>query len=195
MKDLDARLWPAIVAVAVWLLADAGTALSAALDITALGARNDPWNPSLLSMVDTFSMVIGVFYMLAFIGSAVFVGMWIYRANANAQTISSHVTVTPGWNIGFFFVPVASLFKPFEGLRQTWQASVSPDEPDAVPVPALMRWWWGLWLIAGILGQASFRLSMSGNSADRWCWRAGSTSCRSCWICPWRRCSSSSCGS
>lgn len=75
------------------------------------------------------------------------------------------MTITPGWNVGWFFVPIATLWKPFQGLREAWQASVSPNDPGSVAVPVLMRWWWGLWLLTSVLGNISTRLSFGATDA------------------------------
>jgi heme/copper-type cytochrome/quinol oxidase subunit 2 len=83
---------------------------------------------------------------------------WIYRVNRNAHLFSDWMTMTPGWNIIWFFVPVAGLYLPFQGVLQSWQASHAPDDPASVPVPPLLRWWWGLWIVTGLLGSASLRL-------------------------------------
>jgi hypothetical protein len=101
----------------------------------------------------------GVALLVATLSSIIFVARWIMRVNANAHSMSDSMTVTPGWNVGWFFIPVALLWKPFQGLREAWQVSVSPHDPTSVAVPPLMRWWWGLWLVSNVLGNVSTRLS------------------------------------
>jgi hypothetical protein len=114
-------------------------------------------------------MVVGVIalvYLLAHIVTIVMSARWIHRVNKNAHALSDMMTITPGWNVGWFFVPFATLYKPFQGLRETWQASHDPDDPANVPVPDWMRWWWGLWLATSIVGNISFRVSMSATTVD-----------------------------
>lgn len=77
---------------------------------------------------------------------------WIYVVNRNAQQWSDSMTISPGWNVGWFFVPVASLWKPFEGIRETRAASIAPEAPDTVAVPTWLNLWWGLWIVAAIYG-------------------------------------------
>ena len=48
---------------------------------------------------------------IMFMISAIFVGMWIYRAHANLRLVDvDGLIFTPGWSVGWYFVPVASLF-------------------------------------------------------------------------------------
>ncbi len=88
----------------------------------------------------------GLFQLLSYLLNAVVVGRWIWRTNRNAHILAEGMSVTSGWAVGWFFVPVANLWKPFEGLKETWQVSHDPANWPLVSVPALLRWWWGLWV-------------------------------------------------
>ncbi len=68
--------------------------------------------------------------------------------------------------MGWFFIPFASLFKPFQGVSATWRATVAPDDIDSVDVPVLLRWWWGLWLATCIWGNVIFRISLKADTPE-----------------------------
>lgn len=91
---------------------------------------------------------------------------WIYRMSLNAHALTKGLTITPGWAIGWYFVPIASLFKPFQALKEAWQASAQPTAWRSVDTPGILRLWWGLWLASGILSNISFRVSMSAKTTD-----------------------------
>ena len=90
----------------------------------------------------------------------ILVGRWIYRTNANAHSFGGDMAITPGWAIGWFFVPFANLVKPYQGVRETWDVSHQfagqIEEQDA----PLLRWWWGLWLTTNIAATISTRIAM-----------------------------------
>src|SRR4051812_907459 len=90
------------------------------------------------------------------------VGMWIYRTNANAHVMGGDVSVTPGWAVGWFAVPFANLVLPYQGVSETWLASHEMAALDGEAGLPLLRWWWGLWLVAGAFGYAGFLLARSG---------------------------------
>ena len=75
------------------------------------------------------------------------------------------MTFTPGWCIGWFFIPIANLFKPFQAVREIWKASfVSDRNWQDNPSSPLVGLWWALWLVSGALGQMTFRMSMRAES-------------------------------
>lgn len=80
--------------------------------------------------------------------------MWIYRMNFNlrAQT-DKHMEITPGWAVGWYFVPIASLFKPYQAMREMHAVS---HEGEAT-TDELLKWWWGFWLVSNVVGQIAIR--------------------------------------
>lgn len=98
-------------------------------------------------------------YLLTFAVSGFLILKWIYRVSRNAHSFAEGLQVSPPWAVGWYFVPIAYLWKPFQAMRETWQASAQPDSWKDVPVPARLRWWWGLWLVSNLLGQISGRLA------------------------------------
>ncbi|HEX4736274.1 MAG TPA: DUF4328 domain-containing protein [Allosphingosinicella sp.] len=92
-----------------------------------------------------------ILYLVALLACYVLVAMWIYRTNANAHLFSDDVTITPGWSVGWFFVPFANLVMPFRGVRETWQEShEAAGRFEEVDSP-LLGWWWGLWIATNIV--------------------------------------------
>ena len=68
------------------------------------------------------------------------------------------MTISPGWAVGWYFVPFANLVKPYQGMKEAWMASHFRDNWHGEPTPALLVWWWGLWLVTNILANISFRI-------------------------------------
>ncbi|MCY1171993.1 hypothetical protein D9M73_121190 [compost metagenome] len=146
----------------VWLVCDFLTTVGSVVTASTTGREAATiFSAAELQTMDRFSTVADLLYMLAFLVSAICVGRWIYRANANAHTLSDAMMISPGWSVGWYFIPIASLFKPFQAMRETWQVSVCPSDPYSAPVPAVMRIWWGLWVASNILSNVSSRISFN----------------------------------
>lgn len=85
---------------------------------------------------------------LSFVAAAFPIGAWIYRAHAHLREAGFAVPgIGPGWAVGWFFVPIADFWKPYQVMRGLWRgshhaAAVDPRSADGGPVAA----WWGLWL-------------------------------------------------
>jgi hypothetical protein len=107
-----------------------------------------------------------LFYFLTLPFYAILFLMWVYRANRNAQSFTGGMEVSPGWNVGWFFVPVASLWKPFQGLDETWRVSHAPTHWMVTPTPVLLRCWWSAYLASSVMGVLSNLLRTSETSNE-----------------------------
>lgn len=75
--------------------------------------------------------------------------VWIYRAGANLLAAGfDDLEFTPGSRIWWFAIPIASLFKPFQGMRELWNASHGSTHYDANS--GLIPTWWALWLASTV---------------------------------------------
>lgn len=105
--------------------------------------------------------IIGIVYFVVFLISSFLILRWIHRANYNARQLGAeNMKFTPGWSIGYYFIPILTLWKPYQAIKEIWKASKSPSDWGAQNTSGILSVWWALWLISGILGQAIFRLSM-----------------------------------
>lgn len=121
---------------------------------------------------DTVIMVekwIGGFGYLHVICMIVF-GVWIVRSGKNAwlfaaiqRTNGAHrrpgagllpgsggnPADTPGWAVGWYFIPIANLWKPYLAMRDIVRASSAVRELPHFLLPV----WWTLWIVSGISDQ------------------------------------------
>jgi hypothetical protein len=97
---------------------------------------------------------VGIFFVTA----VVFL-MWLHRAYRNLPALgAAGLDTTPGWAVGYFFIPFVNLFKPFQVTSEIWRESMpTPETHDGFGngsarsyTPALVGWWWVFWIIACI---------------------------------------------
>lgn len=89
---------------------------------------------------------------------------WIHRANHNARQLgAADMHFTPGWAVGWYFVPIAWFWKPYQAMTEIWRASRNPADWRRKPVSPLLPWWWVLWIvpfwgvsIVDVVGRGSF---------------------------------------
>ncbi len=106
-------------------------------------------------------------YMVAYVVTAVPFLMWIYRANLNAIGFGgTDMKFTPGWSVGYYFIPILNLFRPYQSMKEIWQVSHDPANWKSVSVPPLVGWWWALWLVSNFLGYFTMQFSFKAETLD-----------------------------
>jgi hypothetical protein len=67
---------------------------------------------------------------------------------------------TPGWAVGWFFIPFASLWMPFRAVREIWCRSHDPrDRRNCPSGSVLVGVWWTCWIADNLLASFSFILA------------------------------------
>ena len=111
---------------------------------------------------DTRQLAIAGVQLVMTLFSYILVGTWIYRSNQNARQLgASGMVFTPGWSVGWYFVPVFNLWRPYQALKEIWKASQTAVGWKDSPTPALLKWWWGLWILSSMLGGRSLTMGAS----------------------------------
>ncbi len=108
---------------------------------------------------DAQQQIIGVLYLVIVIVSGITFLSWTYCANANCHSFGAlGMEFTPGWSIGWYFIPIATLWKPYQAMKEIWKASKNPSNWQKETSSPLLGWWWALWLTSALLPHV-FRIS------------------------------------
>ncbi len=109
-----------------------------------------------LRVLEVSQYAITVFTNLVFI-------YWIYRINKNLHALTDEpMQFTPAWSAGSFFVPIINFFRPYQVMKEIWQVS----HKDASSTSALLKVWWGMWLISFFMARVSGRMMERAETAD-----------------------------
>jgi hypothetical protein len=95
--------------------------------------------------------------IVAFIISVVAFLIWEHRAFSNLSPLKArNLEFSPGWAVGWWFVPFANLVKPYQSMKELWLGS-SPEFnedldylPSGEAVPSMFSFWWALWVLYSI---------------------------------------------
>lgn len=133
-----------------------------AMDVNELGAIPLGDGES-LAWFDIVYGLVGLLTVPLSLLTAILFLVWVNRANKNARALGAQgMQFTPGWCVGWFFIPIMNLFKPFQAIREIFQASdpaTGPTNWHLQGSSGVVGLWWGLWLIGNVLGQIEFRLA------------------------------------
>jgi Domain of unknown function (DUF4328) len=81
--------------------------------------------------------------------------LWQHRGQSNLVALDRKcLEYTPGWAVGWWFVPIANLWKPFLTVRELWKASeptLDGSRWHSLRTPMVLGWWWGVWIGGGLL--------------------------------------------
>jgi hypothetical protein len=108
---------------------------------------------------DSRQALLGGLYLLVYVVTGVMFLRWIYLTNRNARSLgTTGMQFTPGWAVGWYFVPVAALWKPYQALKETFKASHPDFNQDwqHAPHPSILPLWWTLWITWAFVA-AAFR--------------------------------------
>lgn len=98
--------------------------------------------------------------------TVVFFAMWIYRAAANVVAADiAGFDFTPGWAVGWYFVPFANLVQPFLAMRKIWNASHTGGG-DLNRGDPILTLWWAAWLTSNITANISMQIAWRSTSME-----------------------------
>lgn len=121
------------------------------------GAEAELWLGLAGSLVYLTGLVVGALLTLK----------WYLRSVRNAHALFNGIETSPRWAVWWFIIPVVSLFKPYGMTSELWRSSQSPDAWRGLRDPVLLRWWWGVVLVAGFALTFSNILSRSAATASQ----------------------------
>lgn len=160
-RDLSGWAWGVYVSLGLMAI------LGLARLLSALGLRSTvTGGGDLVGSYDTYSRWAGFESLLLLIAAGVFIA-WFFQAYKNLRRLGvQNPRFGNGWAIGSWFVPILSLWRPKQIANDIWRGSERGADVHAgwksVPVPALVHWWWGLFLAQGLLLYISQQTIESG---------------------------------
>ena len=167
------------------------SALAALSDLSLLQyvqeiSSGGPVDESRAEGIDARQAMMGMVQLGLFVTCAITFLMWFHRAHKNLKAGGlNDLRYTPGWAVGGFFVPFLNLVRPFQVMKEVWIGSAHlsgdieaepPAEEDeeeegghswrAVSPAPLVGWWWALFLITSVLGNAAGRLMVRAETLE-----------------------------
>jgi Domain of unknown function (DUF4328) len=102
----------------------------------------------------------GLGVVVAFICAWVFIPVWMHRASSNLRGIGRYgMTFSPAGCAGWFFVPIANLWKPPQAMSEIWRASDPQAEQGswfASRGSSLVAVWWAAYLLSSVVSWGAF---------------------------------------
>jgi hypothetical protein len=114
---------------------------------------------------DSREQLLAVARLLAFLATIVCWLMWQHRAYSNLQRIGSRDTeYTPGWSVGYWFIPIVNLVRPYQITSELYRRSEIQNGRDTIgglSNPALVGVWWFAYIAWGV-SERAYTLILKG---------------------------------
>ena len=139
-----------------------------------IGQLQSDANLVTLSMLEGSDLRVGAMALLdvvVFLTAFGFLIAWTNRAYRNLPALGANdLRFTPGWAVGGWFVPFLNFVRPKQIMNDIWRGS-SPedyagDDWRGRSVTPLLHWWWGLWIVGGLLSYTSFSAPADPSAAQ-----------------------------
>ena len=115
---------------------------------------------------DTIQGIIGAVFAIVYLVAGILFLIWTYRIVKNAHCLTYRpLRFGPGWAVGYYFIPILCLFRPFQALSDAHRVSKNPSDWAATSGSALLGWWWASFIVSNIAGNIGFRLTMATRNA------------------------------
>ena len=102
-------------------------------------------------------------YLGSFITVIVLVCRFMSRANRNVRRLgASHLSFTPGWCSGWWFIPFANLVQPYRCMKELWLTSETAEGYHWTrnTPPGFIGIWWACWIVGNILSSLEARIAL-----------------------------------
>lgn len=120
------------------------------------------------SSVNTVFAIIGLGAILEIVFRVlviIFFLIWEYRSFNNLSALKArNLEYSPGWAVGWWFIPFANLVKPFQVMRELYNES-DPDFDEetgflhtSAGTPELIGFWWAALLLSGFVGRIADKM-------------------------------------
>lgn len=67
--------------------------------------------------------------------------------------------ITPGWAVGYYFLPIVNWFRPYQGMKEIWQYSFNFTRKGAIVIG-----WWLCWVIGNITSYVVLQMEAADNT-------------------------------
>jgi Domain of unknown function (DUF4328) len=114
---------------------------------------------------------INIIQIAVFIATVIFWLLWQYRAYSNLSLVGSRDTEeTPGWSVGYWFIPIINIFKPYQITAELWRKSELQNARDPIGglsggTPLVLAWWI-VYVLNGLAARLFGSLVKSAKSVD-----------------------------
>ena len=125
-------------------------------------------SPAETASNDGRQATIGFLYLLTFVAAGIAFLIWIYRTSKNLGPLGwQNQRFSPGWAVGWWFIPIMWLFMPYQVMKEIWKSSLPASLPETSGAPVdpsttpLLGPWWAAFLLSAFVAAIPLAINFS----------------------------------
>jgi hypothetical protein len=173
LRPNDQRAKMAITLIWITLAMDAISMISGYFQYNLLqtAASGTTISPEDANANDLREQLIGIIYLPIFIFSAVTFIQWFRRAYFNLHLRIKYLNYTENWAAICWFIPFVNLYRPYQIMAEMYNETKELLTKKGILTQvslstSFVGLWWFFWILAGVIGQATFRYTMRAESIE-----------------------------
>ncbi|MBL0370761.1 DUF4328 domain-containing protein [Rhizobium sp. KVB221] len=123
---------------------------------------------------DRNQFVMGIVQTCLVIATTCLWFIWVFKSNKLARAFgAATMKYSPAWSVGWYFVPILNLFRPYFAMKEIYLATLSPQDlwtsqasKDQLESLNFVKLWWLLWIVQSWLGRIAFKYSMKAETIN-----------------------------
>jgi len=131
--------------------------------------NNEEISDLMISTNDYREQGIAILYLIAFIISSITFIQWFRRAYYNLGTFTS-TDNTEGWAAGSWFVPVISIFRPYQIMKEMNDKTIvflkTKTTDNVKDDSQIIGIWWGIWVLSNYIGKYVTKYAFKDDSVE-----------------------------
>ncbi len=120
---------------------------------------------------DNREQAIGIIQIIVFVVSTITFIQWFRRAYFNLHLRVNRLSHSEGWAAGCWFVPFVNLFRPYQIMKELFQAThlfLKRNEAHTKEhlSTTSLGLWWTFWIIDCFVGRFAFKYAMKAETIE-----------------------------
>lgn len=131
---------------------------------------------------DSRQVLIGILAMIAQLALIITFIQWFRRAYHNLHKAGErNLLMSEGWASGAWFVPIMSLFRPYQIMIEIWERTQRLAGSSNTPVEdgidfgsnegstsskSVVGWWWAFWIGSSITANIAMQIVLRGETLE-----------------------------
>ncbi|QDU91261.1 hypothetical protein Pla175_46810 [Pirellulimonas nuda] len=122
------------------------------------------WGQPEMGPAESADLLVSLLILVVYIVLVVMYCKWHYRSYRNLTSFGvEDARYTPGWSVGYYFIPIVSLFKPYRAMKDIYNGSAGEPVEQAAGVVAA---WWTAFIAMNLIENGASRMVMRADTVE-----------------------------